>query len=363
MEKIVYILGAGFSAPFGLPVMRDFLIRAKDLYFQDTKKYAHFENVLTTIDGMHKAKTYFDVDLLNIEEILSILDMEDHVGAKSRTKDFCRLIEDVITAYTPEFLGTSLNKTQGQKTYAIFETTSAMMSLVAYRLWHSCGGFVANIMNLKLLFQPLNPPNHNQYNLLFGRDDTATASYSVITLNYDLLFETIVNVISELADPLVSGLSANQLLRISKLHGSVGGEIVAPTWKKWAGKSLQSAWHNAYEDLCEATQIRILGYSLPISDAYVRYLLEAAILKSKHLKNIDVVCLDDSRGTMEQRYRSFINFKFMRFRNGNIKNYLFLESPYRHYWSLHRQPGNALKDYTFLYNYLEPIHRDFMAQS
>jgi hypothetical protein len=30
IEKVTYILGAGFSAPLGLPVMGDFLLKSKD---------------------------------------------------------------------------------------------------------------------------------------------------------------------------------------------------------------------------------------------------------------------------------------------------------------------------------------------
>lgn len=41
-EKVVYILGAGFSAPLGLPVMSNFLVKSKDLYFSDTEKYKRF---------------------------------------------------------------------------------------------------------------------------------------------------------------------------------------------------------------------------------------------------------------------------------------------------------------------------------
>ncbi|WP_175406349.1 hypothetical protein [Bacillus sp. FJAT-27264] len=29
MEKVVYILGAGFSAPLGIPVMSNFIMKAK----------------------------------------------------------------------------------------------------------------------------------------------------------------------------------------------------------------------------------------------------------------------------------------------------------------------------------------------
>ena len=359
MEKIVYILGAGFSAPFGLPVMRDFLIRAKDLYFTNTDKYAHFAKVLETIDAMHKAKTYFNVDLLNIEEILSILDMEDHVSGETRSKDFCRFIEDVISAYTPIAPTPCIEKVADRKAYRNIRDLSGNDIFGNDSLWHSFGGFVGNLMNLRLTFEQFTTGYEQRYNLNYSHIDNALCSYSVITMNYDLLLESVVKLIVDYAEP-ANNAPSDALLRISKLHGSVGGEIVAPTWKKWVGTKLKNAWQRAYEDLCSATQLRILGYSLPVSDSYVRYLLEAAILKSKHLKNIDVVCRDDIEGLMEKRYRDFIKFKFMRFKSGDIKDYLVLSTPYRHYWSVNRHYVNGTPDFVFDYNHLESVHRDFM---
>ena len=43
MEKITYVLGAGFSAPLGIPVMRDFLTKSKDLYFP-TQRVTYISN-------------------------------------------------------------------------------------------------------------------------------------------------------------------------------------------------------------------------------------------------------------------------------------------------------------------------------
>ena len=341
--------------------MRDFLIRAKDLYFTNTDKYAHFAKVLETIDAMHKAKTYFNVDLLNIEEILSILDMEDHVGGETRSKDFCRFIEDVISAYTPIAPPPCIEKIPDRKVYRDVRDLSGNDIFGNDSLWHSLGGFVGNLMNLRLTFEQFTTGYEQRYNLNYGHIDSALCSYSVITMNYDLLLENIVKMIVDYADPAHNG-HGDALLRISKLHGSVGGEIVAPTWKKWAGKTLKSAWQRAYEDLCSATQLRILGYSLPVSDSYVRYLLEAAILKSKHLKNIDVVCRDDVEGLMEKRYRDFIKFKFMRFKSGDIKDYLVLSMPYRHYWSVNRHHVSGPQNFVFNYDRLESIHRDYMER-
>src|SRR5436190_57195 len=100
MENVVYILGAGFSAPLGLSVMNDFLLKAKDMYAMDAKKYAHFESVFQKINSMAVAKSYYDADLFNIEEILSILEMRERL-AGADTKIFVEFLCDVVDHYTP----------------------------------------------------------------------------------------------------------------------------------------------------------------------------------------------------------------------------------------------------------------------
>src|SRR4051812_9097662 len=101
MEKVVYLLGAGFSAPLGLPLMSNFLVRSKDAFAADPDKYAHFQEVFKTIDGMHVCKSYFDADLWNIEEVLSILEMREGLAASSVARSFTKYIIDVIQHYTP----------------------------------------------------------------------------------------------------------------------------------------------------------------------------------------------------------------------------------------------------------------------
>ena len=76
MNNTLYIFGAGFSAPLGLPLMNNFLVKSKDLYFKDKSKYAYFDEVFNLIDEMSVSKNYYNTDLLNIEEILSILEMQ-----------------------------------------------------------------------------------------------------------------------------------------------------------------------------------------------------------------------------------------------------------------------------------------------
>ncbi|MDI6784013.1 MAG: hypothetical protein QME64_07980 [bacterium] len=64
MERVVYFLGAGFSAPLGLPVMSNFLMLSKDMFFKDDK-YKYFDEVFKTIKEMAVIKNYFDADLFN----------------------------------------------------------------------------------------------------------------------------------------------------------------------------------------------------------------------------------------------------------------------------------------------------------
>ncbi|HEX2982138.1 MAG TPA: hypothetical protein VHO28_01205, partial [Ignavibacteriales bacterium] len=68
MERITYLLGAGFSAPLGLPVMSNFIEKSKNLYYCDREKYKHFQNILNSIWELNTIEKYYDTDLTNIEE-------------------------------------------------------------------------------------------------------------------------------------------------------------------------------------------------------------------------------------------------------------------------------------------------------
>ncbi len=58
MENIVYLLGVGFSAPLGLPVMGNFLEKGRDLYFTDQKKYKNFEKIESLLRELSYQKNF-----------------------------------------------------------------------------------------------------------------------------------------------------------------------------------------------------------------------------------------------------------------------------------------------------------------
>jgi hypothetical protein len=345
-EKIVYFLGAGFSAPLGLPVMSDFYRRSKDLYYSDPQSYESFGAIFKMIDNMAKAKNYYHLDLFNIEEILSILEMEDYVEPSGHREAYTKYLRDVILAYTPPFPERGVTKG------GLFSSDDVIDSYI---------GFVASLFGV---WFDLDPEGILR---AVGRVAKEVPLYSVISLNYDLALERSLNVLRRMSpDPERFAFATSvqeaydpDRIPVAKLHGSVEPlTIVPPTWNKVASDEVKASWQLAYRLLADATQIRFLGYSMPVTDTYVRYLLESAVLQSQHLHRIDVLCLDDGEHSLEKHYRSLIAYRRFRFASKNIRSYL--ESINL---QAQKNPMERVKEiYTRLsFGQLEKIHERYMA--
>ncbi|MCR8633918.1 SIR2 family protein [Paenibacillus radicis (ex Xue et al. 2023)] len=347
MEKVVYILGAGFSAPLGLPVMSNFILKAKDLYFQDTERYSHFNEIFDLLNKMSVIKNFFKADLYNIEEILSILEMNDYLEGQNNTEKFKQFLRDVIEHYTPGIVDYN-EKVSNWHDFVFGQSESNILY----------GHFVAELFNLK--FEML---NRNDRIIKFKRNHEANTEYSVVTLNYDLVLENTIRYLNRKCDvsrPITfAGNAAAEAfqseVQLSKLHGCIEKmNLVPPTWNKTSNQDLLETWKIAQKQLREANHVRILGYSLPISDSYMKYMLKSSLLESKHLKSIDVISLDPS-GEVKQRFDDFIDFNYYRFKNGNIVDYL----------KLLNDITKNLKMYSsndqHIHNHLERVHSEFMS--
>jgi hypothetical protein len=144
MERVVYLLGAGFSAPLGLPVMDNFYLKSKDMYYENKNDYIHFNDVFETIKDMSFILNYYKSDLFNIEEILSILEMSKILQPKISEDDqfkkvFLKYICDVIKYYTPK-----LGKPN-------FDPSNWENNIFGNHKWNCYGHFVSSLFNLKLI--------------------------------------------------------------------------------------------------------------------------------------------------------------------------------------------------------------------
>lgn len=317
MERVVYLLGAGFSAPLGLPVMNNFLSKSKDMYFEDPKRFGHFPEVLEQIRDFSVVKNYYDSDLFNIEEIFSILEMSSQLEGKRLKKNFIRYLSDVINFYTPNI--PPYKDTLPSNWHDIMFGVDKSHKNYGY--------FYAALQNLCIK----KPIRHRVFSIETSND--IKAFFVVITLNYDRILENYSDYLSSFLNIRTDRLNFvsefsngmetfSERPYLAKLHGSVEFDnIVPPTWSKGVDRKILSAWQIAYRALIEATQIRIIGYSLPTADAYVKYLLKAAVMKAPHLKNLDVLCLDPS-GEVRRKYDEFVRYPFYRFMNCNVSDYL-----------------------------------------
>lgn len=346
LDRVVYILGTGFSAPLGLPVMSNFLEKSKDMFALAPDRYGNFANVFKTINGMYKSKGYYTADLFNIEEILSILEMSEQLGHEDEKSSFVQYIVDVIQHFTPQLTTPEIT---GAWTNRIFGRGNREKNIQ-----NQYGYFVSCLLNLAV--------SRNGQGDFFcnpSGDKRREALYSVITLNYDMVLENFVSYLGEYfgADDRI-GFSQevdadHRHTPLAKLHGSAHTNvIVPPTWNKGLNEQIRPAWRLAFKLLSEANHVRIIGYSLPVADAYVKYLLKAAIIHCEHLKSIDVLCLDGD-GSVEKRYEEFISFPKRRFRNASVIDYIHKNYAY---WT------NANPDSSVIHlNGLEKVHSDFFS--
>jgi len=332
MERVVYLFGAGFSAPLGVPTVANFLSTARKIARSTTLDGVKdcLVRALEQIDDSSKhLGRYFDYDFRNVEEMLSIIEMTQYLRGRSPdSANFRQFIKHVIQLSTPEL--------------CLLPPNSPLLGERGISNWYDhifgsdrdrqrYGAFVASLFNCGFLYEE-RPP---RISFLHSQGET---HYSVITLNYDAVMEGIVKGINGLpASSTRVPLSFNtkghptteaMCLDYAKIHGTVAeGEnddiqVVLPTWNKTSAPEIRPVWRLASSLLAQATHLRILGYSLPDSDAYIRYLLMSSMSANTSLEKIDIICLDTPDNEVSLRYGRLLQSKSYRFKNANVSAYL-----------------------------------------
>ncbi len=319
MEKVVYFLGAGFSAPLGIPVMKNFFEKSKDMYFNDKVKYKHFIEVIDTFNEYNLIKSFYDSNLFNIEELLSILEIGEKFQRSRLKQIFLNYISDVIKFYTYPLK------------YEYLSLTNAESAFDQAKKWKNHIKFIASLLGLEFNLETITLPEYGTMRLpRFYKSQDCNFNYNIISLNYDTVIEECINYLNNFSSGnrlRISRLPSDKEkypcdIYLAKLHGSIDDKtIVPPTWNKSLRSEIRSYWKLASQLLKEANHIRFIGYSLPDSDAYVRYLLKSSITTKQHLKSIDVICYDHD-GSVKNRYDQFIVFPNYRFISEKTEKYL-----------------------------------------
>jgi hypothetical protein len=312
--KTTYIIGAGFSRYANLPLMNDFYFHSKDIYsklsLESDKK--SFQKVFKYFDEFSKVKHIMNADFYNIEELLSIIEMDSYInGNRSIYKDYLIYLKRVIELSSP-----SIETKEGD--YEIEKNINTEIFTT----------FIKLVYGIKLIEARSGDSHYNRD----PQNDNG-----IISLNYDTILEMCLKSINKhnsyhlgvdyksydyeygIKDELVQFTYSNKprerRLKLSKIHGSINflkddlPIIVPPTWNKTSNKHMQSVWSLAHSILSDSEKIVFIGYSLPETDLYVKYLLISGIKLCYNLKEIIVVCPDE-KGVIQERYEKFFDINY-----------------------------------------------------
>ena len=266
----VYILGAGFSRKAGLPLMNEFYFRSKDIFprLKNDKEIIAFKKVFEYFDKFSIVKNIMNADFLNIEELLSIIEMDIYLnGGENIYDDFLLYLAKVIEYSTPLNenrkttgmiikLGNSSYEDFIMKVYGIYLTGAAGDPILDIKKPVE-GAIISLNYDLLLEFELTKINKHNQ-----GILDESYMSYD---------FEYGIN--EEFIQRIHTKNPRHGFLPLAKIHGSVNfikdnkPIIVPPTWNKTSNPEMKSVWQFAYKILSKAEEIIFIGCSLPESDS------------------------------------------------------------------------------------------------
>jgi hypothetical protein len=324
----VYILGAGFSADAGMPVMSTFMTRMRDIRELSTdipeEAAKSIDMVLQERALLSGVRDKIKLDLDNVEDLFSVIDASSTGDRENRSGRLATAVRKAISA-----------------TLLFSESKHPTVSL------HLQHGANERIVRELLNGRPDPRPNESALSVdadpyhLFGAllthlldadSDISNSTDTVITFNYDLVLEKCLSkygvkpdyCLSQQQDP--ANKHAEKLLKIIKVHGSVnwldkgqsGAEVVRtseelvtdprkrpllvpPTWAKGMQSALnRRLWSNAVLALEKAHRVVIIGYSFPMTDLYFKYLLAAGFRNNSSLRRLSVINPKDMRAELSE---------------------------------------------------------------
>lgn len=148
--------------------------------------------------------------------------------------------------------------------------------------------------------------------------------------------------------------SKNALSNCSDCGQRLSPLLVPPSWDKASSgihgaRQLASQWRAAAEALTSATRICIIGYSVPETDAFFRYLLTLGLAENPRLNILLVI---DPSGQVGQKFDNLLDPIFVQ------RRFQFLQEPFeqalgkRELYQLLRRGNESIAD---INNYGTPI--------
>jgi hypothetical protein len=298
--NVVFITGAGFSAEAGGPLISDFIEKARKIYRSSDyplirKTKEDYNNIDVAISELRSLYSKAYLDLNNIEALYGALEfgiMIDKFG--SRKGNEIKNLRDSLIKLIVTTIELSIK-------YEFNSTTRRIFPSKVY----------------KQFFQKLHSIK-------------SQCNFSFITFNYDLILEIALESVSISYSYALNSNDLNDTYLL-KLHGSLNWydkgntlsveplsnlqeginfnvaenflpvglqiinsgripKIIPPTLNKFKyQEQLGLVWKKAAQVLSEAELVFIIGYSMPESDVFFKYLYALGIDSPVHLNKVVII--------------------------------------------------------------------------
>jgi NAD-dependent SIR2 family protein deacetylase len=330
-DRNVYILGAGFSADAGAPLIHGFLDSSRQLYDKpfsglDPFERDHFKCVFDFRREMAQAREKIRIDLDDIEQLFGLVEVSH------RLRDTPLETRNSMVYLIAKTLQMSIDTHKEKELRPHFgvpclpELAKDLKNEHPYTVKDAW--FRADIYDFfaGLVSGTFDDPQKRK-----SRQDT------IITFNYDLVCEHALRRLGFAADYHLAPESvsdqrepeAQGKVSVLKLHGSTNWGIcdvcnkhvvilpnkatdspsefrsmtcddckrrrivpllIPPSWDKSGYADLVAPiWKHAVQELQSATRICVIGYSIPETDAFFKYLITMALAHNHQLYNLIVV--------------------------------------------------------------------------
>jgi NAD-dependent SIR2 family protein deacetylase len=350
-DRNVYILGAGFSAAAGAPLIHNFLDVASALWEDPEAPLSEdqridFGRVFEFRREMARAREKVRIDLDNVEHLFGLIDIAERITPHGASP---RLAILTLIATTLEL-----------------KIDTARLPSIGFMPRNPIPPHIVNLPTAYARGQYSHPPEYrtniySQFAALVGGlldppEKGRARRDTIVTFNYDLVVDRALRAMGFEINYQLPGtkpIADAPAVSVIKLHGSINWTIcrgcgkvkisppedrlsanatcaecrqrfvpllIPPSWNKASSNALGtdalfSLWSAADEALSTASRICVIGYSVPETDAFFRYLLTLALSRNHHLSTFLVV---DPAPQVNEKFQALLEPIFLQRRYLNF---------------------------------------------
>lgn len=328
MSKTVFILGAGASHQAGAPLMADFLDAAEGLLRNGRTGVAssNFDEVFAAMAALSAAQSKATIDLDNLESVFSAFEMASLIESLGDwDPDKISRLPSAIRQLIVGTLENTIKFPVGTgKLYAPppYEQFAELVQVIRTHDGEPCTIMTFNYdisldyalhHNSIPIDYCLTPPKESQKlkflklhgSLNWGRDKRTD---NVLAWEMAQFFGI---AYVDLSNEKIEYINFSISEHFHKWQGSGDGMhpdpvIVPPTWSKTETYgSINNVWATAARELRTAERIIVIGYSLPTTDEFFRYLYAIGTISPTRIKEF-LVYNPDTTNTVRNRFRALL---------------------------------------------------------